>query len=197
MRACVALLLCCAADALLPGALSAPRVAMTPRSGYVVMAGAKALAKKTEKLEDIRATMAEAQLMFCVRSEGLRVNEINKLRQLLPEGVEMKCVKNTLINLAVKDFDQFNADNIDELLHYSNFWFFASEDKMRESFKIWKDFSKDKVWGACVLVARHSSRSCLQVTAIASYLRLAWPLLIGQCGCWWGFRWQGDGCQGR
>lgn len=151
MRASVALLLCSAADALLPGALSAPRAAVTARSGNVVMAGAKALAKKTEKLEDVRATMSEAQLMFCVRSEGLRVNEINKLRQLLPEGVQMKCVKNTLINLAVKDFEQFNADGIDELLHYSNFWFFASEDKMRESFQIWKDFSKDKVRAACAL----------------------------------------------
>jgi ribosomal protein L10 len=152
LRACVALLLCSSADALLPGALSAPRTAVTPRSGNVVMAGAKALAKKTEKLEDVRATMAEAQLMFCVRSEGLRVNDVNKLRQQLPEGVQLKCVKNTLINLAVKDFEQFNAENIDELLHYSNFWFFASEDKMRESFAIWKTFSKDKVRDACALV---------------------------------------------
>jgi len=140
--ACLTLLLSSAVQALLPS-VAAPRFSLAPtRAGAVTMAGPVALAKKTAVLEEVRSVMAESQLMFCVRSEGLKVNEINNLRMKLPEGVQLKCVKNTLVNIASKEYEQFNADDIGGLLHYSNYWFFASEDKMRVSLQIWEDFRK-------------------------------------------------------
>eukprot|EP00967_Tisochrysis_lutea_P142371 scaffold262917_cov30-Tisochrysis_lutea.AAC.1 len=154
MRAvCLSLLLCASSALQLPYAARS-----SARAGTPMMAGAKALAKKTAVLETVRQSMSESALMFCVRSEGLKVNEINMLRQSLPEGVTLKCVKNNLINIAAKDFEQFNADDIESLLHYSNYWFFASEDKMRDSFKAWETFTKDT--GKKVRKATGQKRGC-------------------------------------
>uniref|UniRef100_A0A7S0Q7R3 50S ribosomal protein L10 n=1 Tax=Coccolithus braarudii TaxID=221442 RepID=A0A7S0Q7R3_9EUKA len=146
-------ILCClavfasSADGLLPGSFpmsSGRAAAACSRVSPVNMAGATALAAKTKVLESVHEVMDETQLMFCVRSEGLMVNEMNDLRQKLPEGVTLKCVKNTLINIAVQDHEHYNADNIKELLHYSNYWFFVPETQMRDSVKLWNDWLKEK-----------------------------------------------------
>lgn len=130
---------------LLPGAAPARGAAAgQQRAGAVTaMAGAAALAKKTTVLEGVKENMDGSALMFCVRSEGLRVNELNDLRMKLPEGVRLQCVKNTLVNIAAKDFEQFNAEGLDGLLHYSNYWFFATEAGMRDSIKVWKTFTEE------------------------------------------------------
>lgn len=129
---------------LLPGAAPARGAAAgQQRAVSVTMAGAAALAKKTTVLEGVKENMDGSALMFCVRSEGLRVNELNDLRMKLPEGVRLQCVKNTLVNIAAKDFEQFNAEGLDGLLHYSNYWFFATEAGMRDSIKVWKTFTEE------------------------------------------------------
>jgi len=127
---------------LVPTPLVSRQAAVSGRRGDIQMAGAAALERKTKVLNEVRSKMDGASLMFCVRSEGIRVNEINALRQTLPDGVEFKCVKNTLVNLAAKEYENFNADNIDTLLHYSNYWFFVQEEKMRESVELWNDWIK-------------------------------------------------------
>eukprot|EP00965_Chrysotila_dentata_P177597 5866995-Pleurochrysis_carterae.AAC.3 len=137
---CVAML--AAVQALVPTPLVSRQAAVSGRRGDIQMAGAAALERKTKVLNEVRSKMDGASLMFCVRSEGIRVNEINALRQTLPDGVEFKCVKNTLVNLAAKEYENFNADNIDTLLHYSNYWFFVQEEKMRESVELWNDWIK-------------------------------------------------------
>lgn len=143
--------LCCigvlapVAQGLLPATfpLSSVRTTAPARVSQLQMAGTAALAKKTKLLESVHEVMDSSQLMFCVRSEGLQVNELNALRQQLPEGVVLKCVKNTLINIAMRDHEQFNAPNAEELLQYSNYWFFVPETQMRESVKLWTDFLKE------------------------------------------------------
>uniref|UniRef100_A0A7S0NQ63 Ribosomal protein L10 n=1 Tax=Calcidiscus leptoporus TaxID=127549 RepID=A0A7S0NQ63_9EUKA len=142
---CSLTLLAPLAQGLLPASLSlsSGRTTTPARTSQPSMAGALALAKKTKVLESVHEVMAESQLMFCVRSEGLQVNQLNELRQKLPDGVVLKCVKNTLINLAVREHEQFNAPNIEELLQYSNYWFFVPETQMRESVKVWNDWLKE------------------------------------------------------
>jgi hypothetical protein len=141
LATCVALLLA-GAEGLAPGVIGAPRGSVGLRFGDVVMGGATALAKKQITLDGIHEVMAGSQLMFCVRSEKMKVNEINNLRKKLPEGVQLKCVKNTLISIAAKDHTQFDAPDISSLCAYSNYWFFATETTMRESVQVWEDFKK-------------------------------------------------------
>merc|ERR1719393_1158994 len=60
----------------------------------------------------------------------------------LPEEIKMRCVKNTLMLKATEDYPQFQAEKLPELLEYSNYWFFVPEDKMRESVKVWNDWTE-------------------------------------------------------
>ena len=100
-----------------------------------------AVAKKAALVEECKAAMEPAALMFCVRSEGITVNDMNKMRQKFPEDVTIKCVKNTLVKRAAEDYPQFQGG--DELLVRSNYWFFVPEDKMRETYKTWDEWIKE------------------------------------------------------
>ena len=80
--------------------------------------------------------------MFCVRSEGLEVNDLNAVRMKLPEEVTMRCVKNTLVKRAAEEVPKFQGG--DSLLEYSNYWFFCPEGSVRGAVDTWKDFVKDK-----------------------------------------------------
>ena len=115
-----------------------------PRSNtHIHMAGQRALQKKQKILETVDQAMKPASLIFCARSEGIKVNSLNAFRQTLPQGVHMQCVKNTLIKIAAKDHEQFDASGLESLCHYSNYWFFVDEDSMRDGVKLWNDFIKD------------------------------------------------------
>merc|ERR1712070_790938 len=122
---------------------------LSSRTGSVQMAGAAALAKKTVVVEKVRENMDDAQLMFCIRSEGI---QLNLFRQSLPEDIKLQCVKNTLVKVASRPddshagYERFNpADTaaVDEMLQYSNYWFFVPEERMRESVKIFDDWVND------------------------------------------------------
>lgn len=103
--------------------------------------GAPAIvAKKAAIVDEIKETLEGTSLMFCARSEGLTVNEINEVRQKMPEGTTIRCVKNTLVKRAVEDFPQFQGG--DSLLTYSNYWVFAPETEIRQSVEVWDDFIK-------------------------------------------------------
>lgn len=99
------------------------------------------IAKKAKVVDEVKATMEDAALMFCVRSEGITVNELNALRQKLPESVTMRCIKNTLVKRAAEDYPRFQGG--DSLLEYSNYWFFAPEDEMRPAVEVWTDYIKE------------------------------------------------------
>lgn len=70
------------------------------RSPGPCMAGAAALAKNERLIEEYRSSMEDAALMFCVRSEGIPVNEMSALRQSFPEDIKIKVCKNNLLQLA-------------------------------------------------------------------------------------------------
>lgn len=80
-------------------------------------------------------------LMFCVRSEGITVNAMNGVRQKLPEGTTVRCLKNTLVQRAIVDNDRFPES--EELLQRSNYWFFVPESEVRASVELWNDFIKE------------------------------------------------------
>lgn len=113
----------------------------TARAGAVSMGSAAAFAKKAAVVEEIQAAMEPAALMFCVRSEGIKVNDMNMMRQKFGDDVTVRCVKNTLIKRAVEDYPRFQGG--DSLLEYSNYWFFVPEDGMRDAYKTWDDWVKE------------------------------------------------------
>jgi len=111
------------------------------RTGAVSMGSASAVAKKAAVVEEVQAAMEPAALMFCVRSEGITVNDMNMMRQKFSDDVTVRCVKNTLVKRAVEDYPRFQGG--DSLLAYSNYWFFVPESGMRDAFKTWDDWVKE------------------------------------------------------
>ena len=68
------------------------------------MASAKILAAKEQVVAELKEKINAATAGVLVDYQGLTVEEDTKLRKALREaGVEYKVIKNTLINLAVKD----------------------------------------------------------------------------------------------
>jgi len=118
---------------------AAPRRAVADGRGAAVSMGSSAaVAKKAAVVEEVVTTMEGASLMFCVRSEGIKVNEMNALRQKFPEDVTVRCVKNTLVKRAAEEVPRFQGG--DELLKRSNYWFFVPESDIRETVETWNDF---------------------------------------------------------
>lgn len=111
------------------------------RSDSPRMASAAVTAKKAAIVDEVKGHMEGASMMFCVRSEGIKVNDMNMMRQKFPESVTVRCVKNTLVKRATEDFPNFQGG--DDLLAYSNYWFFVPEDSMRETVDIWEDWIKE------------------------------------------------------
>lgn len=122
-------------------------IAMPPRSAVVqhsrtagvqMMPSPETIAKKATIVDEVVETMEGSMLMFCVRSEGIPVNEMNILRQQMPEGTTIRCVKNTLVKRAAEQVPKFQGG--DDLLVRSNYWFFCPEEDMRETFKTWNEY---------------------------------------------------------
>lgn len=106
-----------------------------------MMPAAAVLEKKAKVVEEVKETMENSMLMFCVRSEGITVNDLNMMRQKIPEDVTMRCVKNTLVKRAAEEVPKFQGG--DSLLEYSNYWFFCPEGTVREAYETWNDFVKE------------------------------------------------------
>ena len=116
----------------------APLPASAARMSSPMMGSAEAVAKKGAIVEEVKGQMEDALLMFCVRSEGITVNDMNMMRQKFPEDVTIRCVKNTLVKRAAEDYPRFQGG--DDLLVKSNYWFFVPEDRMRETVDTWNDW---------------------------------------------------------
>jgi len=108
------------------------------RASTVSMASASVTAKKAAIVEEVKTTMEGSTMMFCVRSEGIKVNQMNDMRQKFPEGVTVRCVKNTLVKRAAEEVPKFQGG--DSLLAYSNYWFFVPEDDMRATVETWNEW---------------------------------------------------------
>jgi len=138
MRSVLCLSLCPLLAGFAPA--TAPSRAMASRAGQLQMASAAVVAKKSKIVDEVKDTMADAALMFCVRSEGITVNEMNAMRQKFDDSVTVRCVKNTLVKRATEDYPKFQGG--DELLTYSNYWFFVPEDQMRSTVETWEEYVK-------------------------------------------------------
>ena len=117
-----------------------PEGMISARGAAISMGSAAAVAKKAAVVDEVKAHMEDALLMFCVRSEGIEVNDMNMVRQKLPEQTVVRCVKNTLVKRATEDFPNFQGG--DDLMAYSNYWFFVQEEDMRDTVETWTDFVK-------------------------------------------------------
>merc|ERR1719453_1366540 len=135
------LLALCEGLAAFQAAVRAPAAAVSLRGASPHMGAPDIVAKKAKVVEEVSATMEDAAMMFCVRSEGIPVNELNSIRQKLPETVTMRCVKNTLVKRAAENHPKFQGG--DSLLEYSNYWFFVPEDQLRPAVEVWTDYIKD------------------------------------------------------
>ena len=119
-----------------------PRHAAAPaRAAALTMGSAAAVATKAKVVEQVVEDMEKSMLMFCVRSEGIKVNDMNMMRQKFPDEVTIRCVKNTLVKRAAEEVPRFQGG--DDLLEYSNYWFFVPEEHLRTTFTTWNDWVEE------------------------------------------------------
>ena len=105
------------------------------------MGAADVVAQKAKVVDTVKGSMDKSALAFCVRTAGIQVNDMNMMRQKMPETVDVRCVKNTLFKRAAADYPQFQGG--DELLEYSNYWFFVPEADMRATVDTWNGWVKE------------------------------------------------------
>ena len=138
------LLLCASAGlvgGLQAGLLPATRAAAAPRIVGARMAAADVVAKKSAVVDVVKGSMEKSALMFCVRTEGIEVNDFNMMRQKFPEEVTIRCVKNTLMKRASDKVEKFQGG--EDMYEYSNYWFFVPEAHVRDTFTTWDDWTKE------------------------------------------------------
>jgi hypothetical protein len=140
------LISCALAASLLPQlhafqAPSRPVVGTYRGTDVQMMAAPAVVAKKAKVVDEVKDAMEDAMLAFCVRSEGIQVNDMNMLRQKFDDEVTVRCVKNTLFKRAAEEVPKFQGG--DELLAYSNYWFFVPEASMRSTVDTWTDWVKE------------------------------------------------------
>jgi len=114
------------------------RSSVAARSQQPFMGSPAAVANKAKTVEGVKESMDSAAMMFCVRTGGITANDMNMMRQKFEEDVKISCVKNTLVKRAAEDFPKFQGG--DELLEYSNYWFFVPESGMRGAVDTWNDW---------------------------------------------------------
>lgn len=115
--------------------------AVAPRCGELNMGAPDVVAKKAAIVGEVREAMEASMLMFSVRSEGITVNDMNMMRQKFSDEVTVRCVKNTLIRRAAQEVPRFQGG--DELLKYSNYWFFVPEAHLRSTVETWNEWVEE------------------------------------------------------
>lgn len=97
-------------------------------------------AKNTERLEAIKADLADVQAVWVVDYRGLTVKESEGLRRAIREsGAVMKVYKNTLVEIALKELDM---PEMGEILAGPSAFVFAAGDPVASA-KALKDFAKE------------------------------------------------------
>ncbi len=97
-------------------------------------------AQNTERLEVIKADLADVEAVWVVDYRGLTVKEVQQLRVSIREtGAVMKVHKNTLMQLALKELDM---PAMDEVLSGPSAFVFAQGDPVASA-KAIKDFAKE------------------------------------------------------
>ncbi|KAA8498382.1 50S ribosomal protein L10 [Porphyridium purpureum] len=111
-------------------AAAAQRRATCARS-VVRMACASALEKKSKLVSEVSATMQQSTMVLSLPLEGLTVKQVNELKAAVPEGVTVRCVKNTIVKRAVADTEYSVLESGSELTKGHNLWVFIPEESVR------------------------------------------------------------------
>lgn len=97
-------------------------------------------AKNTESLEQIKADLTDVQAVWVVDYRGLTVKESQELRRSIREsGAVMKVYKNTLMQIALKEMDM---PEMDQILSGPSAFVFADGDPVASA-KAIRDFAKE------------------------------------------------------
>lgn len=97
-------------------------------------------AKNTESLEQIKADLTDVQAVWVVDYRGLTVKESQELRRNIREsGAVMKVYKNTLMQIALKEMDM---PEMDQILSGPSAFVFADGDPVASA-KAIRDFAKE------------------------------------------------------
>lgn len=111
-------------------------------------------AKNLELYNEIVEKLQKNQHFFVVEYKGLTVADITNLRRKLKEAdSELKVIKNTLLEIALKNLEM---PNIEEYLSGPNAIVYVKEDAVKAA-KVLHDFSKenDKLVLKCGIVDGH------------------------------------------
>ena len=96
--------------------------------------------KNTEALEQIKADLTDVQAVWVVDYRGLTVKESQELRRSIREsGAIMKVYKNTLMQIALKEMDM---PEMDQILSGPSAFIFAEGDPVASA-KAIRDFAKE------------------------------------------------------
>ena len=96
--------------------------------------------KNTESLEQIKADLTDVQAVWVVDYRGLTVKESQELRRSIREaGAIMKVYKNTLMQIALKEMDM---PEMDQILSGPSAFVFADGDPVASA-KAIRDFAKE------------------------------------------------------
>lgn len=96
-------------------------------------------AKNTEALEQIKADLTDVQAVWVVDYRGLTVKESQELRRSIREsGAIMKVYKNTLMQIALKEMEM---SEMDQVLSGPSAFIFADGDPVASA-KTIRDFAK-------------------------------------------------------
>lgn len=128
------------------------------------------VAKKAAIVGEVQEAMEASTLMFSVRSEGITVNDMNMMRQKLPDEVTVRCVKNTLIQRAAQEVPRFQGG--DQLLKYSNYWFFVPEAHLRSTVETWNDWVEETKNEDNAIVGGVFEGECLDPEGVVAITKL-------------------------
>lgn len=98
------------------------------------------LGKKDGTVQEMKARLEEAALIFTFRADGVEVNKLRALRNEIPATSSITLVKNRLLKRAVAGDPKW--DHLDPLLEQSNYWAFVSEDDIKPSIEAVQKFLK-------------------------------------------------------
>lgn len=100
---------------------------------------ATSLDGKKATVATVQELLETSDMIFSIPASSMTVSESQKLRQSMPEGTQIKVIKNKLMARAVDGTPYEQATN---MLKGANMWFFVEED-ISGTIKAYKAFCKD------------------------------------------------------
>jgi len=105
----------------------------------------KNIFQKKEIIKNVRADLENAQLIFSTDMSELNINQLNSLRNGLPEGSKAVCVKNRLLKRVIAGTEWEPASEV--ATGTNNMWIIINDDVKGtiEHFNAWKKKEKKEM----------------------------------------------------